>query len=157
MPQTWTDPFVRPKHWKSAVRFGTWTVISLCRSGSLTAATRELARYRLYLVGTQEVRWGKEGLVKPGDYILFYGKGHENHQMGTAVFVHDGIVSVVKSVELVSDTVSIKRLRSLWCNITVLNVHVANEEKSEDSKDSFYGELEQVSDHFHKYHMKIVL
>ena len=71
--------------------------------------------------------------------------------------MHDGIVSVVKSVELVSDTVSIKRLRSLWCNITVLNVHVANEEKSEDSKDSFYGELEQVSDHFHKYHMKIVL
>ena len=71
--------------------------------------------------------------------------------------MHDGIVSVVKSVELVRDTVSIRKLRSLWCNIIVLNAHAVSEEKSEDSKDSFYGELEQVSDHFHKYHMKIVL
>ena len=29
--------------------------------------------------------------------------------------------------------------------------------KSDDSKDSFYEELEQVFDHFPKYHMKIIL
>ena len=48
-------------------------------------------------------------------------------------------------------------LRGPWCNIIVLNVHVPSEEKSYDSKDSFYEELEQVSDHFPKQHMKIVL
>ena len=32
-----------------------------------------------------------------------------------------------------------------------------SEEKSDDSKDSFYDELEQVSYHFPKYHMKILL
>jgi len=31
------------------------------------------------------------------------------------------------------------------------------EEKSDDSKDSFYEELEQVFEHFLKYHMKILL
>ena len=46
-------------------------------------------------------------------------------------------------------------LRGRWCNI-VLNVHAAIEEKSDDSKDSFYGELEQVFDNFPKYHMKII-
>jgi len=45
---------------------------SLYRSGSLTTATRELARCKLDIVGTQGVRWGKRGTVKPGDYILFY-------------------------------------------------------------------------------------
>ena len=29
-----------------------------------------------------------------------------------------------------------------------LNVHAPSEEKSEDSRDSFYEELEQVFDHF---------
>ena len=43
-----------------------------------------------------------------------------------------------------------------WCNIIVLNVH-ASEEKSDDSKDSFYEELEQVFDHFPKSHTKIVV
>jgi len=35
-------------------------------------------------------------------------------------------------------------LRGCWCNIIVLNVHAPNEEKSDDPKDSFYKELEQV-------------
>jgi hypothetical protein len=38
-----------------------------------------------------------------------------------------------------------------------LNVHAPSEEKSDDSKDSFYEELEQVLSHFPKYHTKILL
>jgi hypothetical protein len=36
-------------------------------------------------------------------------------------------------------------------------VHAPSEEKSEESKDSFYEELEQVFYHFPKHHMKILL
>jgi len=35
-------------------------------------------------------------------------------------------------------------LRGRWYNIIVLNVHTPREEKSDDSKDSIYKELEQV-------------
>ena len=42
---------------------GTWNVRSLYRAGTLTAAARELARYKLDLVGVQEVRWDKGGTV----------------------------------------------------------------------------------------------
>jgi len=40
---------------------GTWNVRSLYRSGSLTMAASELARYKLDLVGVQEVRWDRWG------------------------------------------------------------------------------------------------
>ena len=66
---------------------GTWNVRSLYRAGSLTAVARELARYKLDLVGVQEVRWEKEGTLKAGDYSFFYRKGNENHQLGT-VFLY---------------------------------------------------------------------
>ena len=48
-------------------------------------------------------------------------------------------------------------LRGRWCNIIVLNVHATSEEKSDNSKDGFYEELEQVFDHFPKYDIKILL
>jgi len=65
---------------KRDMRFGTWSVRSQCRAGSLTAAARELEVYKLDLVGVQEVRWDKEGTVRAGDYNFFYGNGNENHQ-----------------------------------------------------------------------------
>jgi hypothetical protein len=51
--------------------FGTWNVRSLYRPGSLTAAARELATYKLDLVGVQEVRWNQGGMVRTGDYNFF--------------------------------------------------------------------------------------
>jgi exonuclease III len=54
------------------MRFGTWNARSLYRSRSLMTVARELARYKLDLVGVQEVRWDKEGTVRAGDYTFFF-------------------------------------------------------------------------------------
>jgi hypothetical protein len=51
---------------------GTWNVRSLYRAGSLTAAVKELARYKLDLLGLQEVRWDKGGTVTAGDYNFLW-------------------------------------------------------------------------------------
>jgi len=47
----------------------------------------------------------------------------------------------------------------IGCHILsyVVNVHTLSEEKSDESKDSFNEELEQVFDHFLKYHMKMLV
>jgi hypothetical protein len=48
-------------------------------------------------------------------------------------------------------------LRGCWSDIIVLNVHAPTEVKNNDSKDSFYEELEQVFHNFPQYHVKILL
>jgi len=50
-------------------------VKSLYRSGLLTIAARELARYVLELVGAKEVSWDKWGTVGAWDYIFTMEKG----------------------------------------------------------------------------------
>ena len=54
------------------MKIGTWKVRSLYRAGSLKTAARKLARYKLDVVGVQEVRWNKGGTVIAGDYDFFF-------------------------------------------------------------------------------------
>jgi len=64
--------------------------------------------------------------------------------LGTGFIVHHRIVSAVKRIEFVSDRITYIGLRGRWCNVFVLNVHALRDLKSDDSKDSFHEELEQI-------------
>jgi hypothetical protein len=65
------------------MRFGTWNVRSMYRAGSLRVLAEEISKCKLDLVEVQEVRWDSGGTEPAGEYTFLYGKGNENHELGT--------------------------------------------------------------------------
>jgi hypothetical protein len=65
------------------MRFGTWTVRNMYRAGLLMTVVEEESKYKLDLVGVQEARWDGGGTKPAGQYTFFYGKGNQNHALGT--------------------------------------------------------------------------
>jgi len=128
---------------KRGMKIGTWNCRSFYRAGSLKEAARELVWYKIDVVGVRGSQVGKRGHSNSTGYDFFYGKGNENHQLGTGCFVHRRIVSTV--VEFVSDRLSYIVLGGCWRNTFVVNVHAPSKEKSDTSKDSFYADLEHMT------------
>jgi hypothetical protein len=54
---------------------------------------KDLLKYKLDLVGVQEVRWGKGGTEPSDEYTFFYGKGNQ-----AQIIAYKGIISAVKKV-----------------------------------------------------------
>jgi hypothetical protein len=53
-------------------------------AGSLRAVAEEISKHKLDLVGVREVRWDVGGTERAGGYTFLYGKGNENHELGTS-------------------------------------------------------------------------
>jgi hypothetical protein len=65
------------------MRFGLQNVRGLYRVGFLMTVSRELSRYKLDLVGVQEVGWEGGDIEPTGEYTFFYRKQNVNHELGT--------------------------------------------------------------------------
>jgi hypothetical protein len=60
------------------MKFGTWSVRSLCRTGSLKTVASKVPKYNLDQMTIKEVIWDKDGSQPAEDYIFFMEMGMLN-------------------------------------------------------------------------------
>ena len=105
---------------------------SLYMAGSLTAAAKELARYKLDLMGVQEVRLGKGGIPKQGiivfsmeketkiinwEQVFLYTTDStvQNRQYGMRVYIKIVMIMVLEQQSLLHQNIWLSRA---WCSHT---------------------------------------
>jgi hypothetical protein len=89
--------------WQMGMKSGMWNIRSHYSAGLLKMVVMELGRYKLDVVGVQEVIQEDGGTERVENYTFFYGEGSVGHQLGTGVLVHKRIISAVRRVEFIGD------------------------------------------------------
>ena len=64
-------------------------------SAALSSVTREIEKFRMDLVGIQEIRWEFDDISESGIYILFFGEDNVFANKNR-LFVHRRVRSVIK-------------------------------------------------------------
>jgi hypothetical protein len=80
-PLTLTDTSEWHRQWKLDIIFGSWSVISLYRVGSMKTVESKLIMYKSDLRVIQVVRWDNGGIKPANNYTSFYENGNANHHL----------------------------------------------------------------------------
>lgn len=131
---------------RQRLMIGTWNVRTLYRKGNLKIVTSEMKRYGLDVLGLCETRWTGSGQIRTADghTFLFSGRDDERHHEGVGILISKAVSDNIVSWEPVSERIITVRLKTKFRNMTIIQVYAPTEDKDDETKEKFYGQLSNV-------------
>ncbi|XP_054289682.1 uncharacterized protein LOC129004977 [Macrosteles quadrilineatus] len=96
--------------------------------------------------------------VNSGKYSVYYsGRDDGIHQAGVGFAIKKNIQEALVKCEAVNERLCLIRLRCRFKNMTVINMYAPTEDKQDETKDEFYGQIEEIISDIPSYDIKILL
>lgn len=140
----------------NAVSLATWNVRSLYKPGALANLINELENARVKIAAIQEMRWKGTDVWKYKNFTLYYS-GNETHTLGVGFAVRRHFKNAVIGFTALNERLCSIRVKGQCFNVTLICAHAPTEEADEDSKETFYAQLERLYDMAPHYDIKIIL
>ncbi|KAL9976159.1 hypothetical protein ACROYT_G013418 [Oculina patagonica] len=146
-------------HPKKTVRVGCWNVRTMYSTGKTAQVCREMAKYKVEILGISECRWTGSGQVRTqtGENIIFAGRNDNQHQSGVAIMMSKEASRALESWNPVSDRIITARFNSKHIKTTIIQVYAPTNDADTDEKDGFYDLLQQVYDRTPQHDIIIIM
>jgi len=143
---------------KENIYLGTWNVLTMLQPGKMQEIAEKIIQTELQIVALQEIRWKGQGQINKDKYNLYYScNKSQTGQLGTGFLGKKEIVKNILGFEPINERISKLRLKGKYHNITIINIHAPTEEKDEETKESFYADLQQIQEKVPKHDLVIIL
>lgn len=121
-----------------------WNVRTLHRPGALDQLLEVLEKQRADITAIQETRWTENKIFEKGNYSIFCSVNTKSHTFGTAFIISKRIKHMIIDFQPISPRLCKLRLKGKFFNYSIINTHAPIEDSTDDDKNIFYQELEQV-------------
>ncbi|KAL9958257.1 hypothetical protein ACROYT_G035251 [Oculina patagonica] len=132
-------------HPKKTVRVRCWNVRTMYSTGKTAQVCREMANYKVEILGISESRWTGSGQVRTqtGENIIFAGRNDNQHQSGVAIMMSKEASRALESWNPVRDRIITARFNSKHIKTTFFQVYAPTNYADTDEKDGFDKLLQQ--------------
>ena len=122
---------------------------TLYRSANIAQAATEMTRRGIDVMGTSETHWTGQGTMQltEGKTIIYSGRDDDNHR--------EGVGTLMSKWTPISERVIQARFYSRHTRLTIIHIYAPTEEADEQTKDEFYGKLQDVLDTVNEHDMLI--
>ena len=146
------------KYWRRMEFYlGTWNVLSLYRAGAFRLLLDQINKYKTGIIAIQEIRWIGQGTLEEKDHTIFYSCDRKQHKLGVGCVVKKNFKHLVMDFEAISTRICTLRIKGVFFNYTIINVHAPTEVSTEEGKESFYDLLQKTYDECPSYDGKIIV
>lgn len=131
-----------PKHQQ---RLGCWNVKTMYQLGKTAQVCRQMRMYKLDILGVSECRWTSFGKLQTqtGETIIY--SGHEDqHHHGVAIIMSKEAAGALLEWKPVSERIIVARFNSKHIKTTIIQVYAPTNDASDEEKERFYNQLQQV-------------
>jgi exonuclease III len=137
---------------------GTWNVMTLLNPGKLQELAEEVAKTQIEILALQEVRWPGKRQINKKVYLLYYSGTKEKIGQAVAGFLlMKKIQKYIINFELHNERLCKLSVKGKYNNITLINAYALTEDKTEETKEQFYDDLQSMVDKVPKSDLIIIL
>lgn len=145
------------RHRKQELFFGTRNVRTMFRPGTAISVVKEIEKYKVKIAALQEIRWSEEGTININDTTSLYGKCNESRQFGVGFAVNKSLAHTIKEFKVINCRIAILIVKAKFFDTVFINVHAPTEEKSQEEKEEFYAQIEDILSRINNSKIRIIL
>lgn len=143
-----------PKH---TIRIGTWNVRTMYDTSKCRQVTNEMDNYNLGILGVSECRWTERGkLTLQTGHTILYSGNEKHHVNGVAIIMNKKCAQSLIEWKPISERIIMARFESNYCKLTFIQVYAPTNDKEEEIKKDFYGELQREINNIPKHDMLLI-
>ena len=130
---------------KKRTRTGFWNIWTMLEPSRLSQVLREMANYKLDLLGLSETRWNGSGefITALGELLLYSGHANEEkHEYGVGLIITKDLWKSPIEWTAISERLITARLMTRLCKLTIVQCYAPMNEATTEEEEAFYVLLE---------------